>query len=230
MNKFLFFLIWISASTGLVTVKASGQERVVTGKVTAAGMFPVNKASVAVKKQNPRLLTDSTGVFTLTCGPEEKLVVSANGFVSETIDLARIEPTDTIRVNLALKKGEKNQSDAISAGHLTKENLEKVANMPASEPDYSRYRNITEIIEGRISGVSVGSNSINIRGAKLLNEDEVDALLVVDGTIVEFPVFIQIPTAEVKSVKVLKGTAAASLYGSRGMGGVILVTTKSGQN
>ncbi|MFT7160677.1 MAG: TonB-dependent SusC/RagA subfamily outer membrane receptor, partial [Bacteroidia bacterium] len=50
-----------------------------------------------------------------------------------------------------------------------------------------------------------------------------------DGTIVEFPVFVEIPPLELKSIKIIKGGAAASLYGSRGMGGVLEVTTKSNE-
>ncbi|MBK6281711.1 MAG: TonB-dependent receptor plug domain-containing protein [Draconibacterium sp.] len=95
-----------------------------------------------------------------------------------------------------------------------------------SQPDYSSYRNILEILEGRVSGISIKSNGISIRGSNTLNGDT-EALLVVDGTVVSFPVFQNIPPVQVKSIDVLKGAAASARYGSRGMGGVIIVETKT---
>ena len=53
------------------------------------------------------------------------------------------------------------------------------------------------------------------------------ALLVVDGTVIDYSVFTNIPPAQVKSIDVLKGASASARYGSRGMGGVIVVTTKT---
>ena len=51
--------------------------------------------------------------------------------------------------------------------------------------------------------------------------------MVVDGTIVNYGSFISVPTADVKSITVLKGASASARYGSRGMGGVIEVKTKA---
>jgi TonB-dependent SusC/RagA subfamily outer membrane receptor len=82
-------------------------------------------------------------------------------------------------------------------------------------------------MEGRISGISIGANSINIRGTSTIDGGPTPALLVVDGTVVNFSVFSNIPTEQVKSIDVLKGASASARYGSRGMGGVIVVTTKS---
>ena len=92
--------------------------------------------------------------------------------------------------------------------------------------DYSSYRTILDIIEGKATGVSIGNNGVTIRGSNLL-DSESPALLIVDGAVVSFNVFQNIPPSQVKNIDVLKGAAASSRYGSRGMGGVIIVGTKT---
>lgn len=92
------------------------------------------------------------------------------------------------------------------------------------ENDIIQYRNIYEMIRGRVPGVLVTrNNQIIIRGVNSVRNVS-DPLFVVDGTIVSsldylFP-------ANVKDISVLKGSAA-SIYGAQGAGGVLVITTKS---
>ena len=66
---------------------------------------------------------------------------------------------------------------------------------------------------------------MTIRGSK-----NGSALLVVDDVVVDMHSFAAIPPSQVASIDVLKSASAAARYGSRGMGGVLIVTTKSGLN
>jgi len=203
------------------------QERVINGKVTTFRTIPLNNTLITVKSQDKEILTDSTGFFTFTCDEKEKITVSAFGFFPVKIRLADIATDDTIKVDLRFKKGKKNFEYATGYGHISEERLSHAIEHLESGPDFSNYNNILEILEGRVSGVSIGVSSINIRGTSTINGGPVSALLVVDGTIVEFSVFSNIPPAQVKSIDVLKGASASARYGSRGMGGVVVVTTKT---
>lgn len=203
------------------------QERVIKGKVTTFHTIPLNNTLITVKSQDKEILTDSTGSFTFTCDEKEKITISAHGFFLKKIRLADFATDDSINVDLRFKKGKKNYEYATGYGHISEEQLSHAIEHMESGPDFSNYNNILEIMEGRFSGVSIGVSSINIRGTATINGGPVPALLVVDGTIIEFSVFSNIPPEQVKSIDVLKGASASARYGSRGMGGVVVVTTKT---
>lgn len=87
----------------------------------------------------------------------------------------------------------------------------------------SIYKNIYELIRGRLPGVSVSSdNSITIRGLNSLHYNA-EPLFVVNGLVVSSIDYIS--PNEVKKISVLKG-ADAAIYGLQGSSGVILITTK----
>jgi TonB-dependent SusC/RagA subfamily outer membrane receptor len=87
---------------------------------------------------------------------------------------------------------------------------------------YATYHSISEMIQREVSGVKVDGSSVIIQGSKDFF-GSVPALIVVDGvSSYELP---DILPSSVKSIEVLKGTAA-SIYGSRGYGGAIIIKTK----
>jgi TonB-linked SusC/RagA family outer membrane protein len=94
--------------------------------------------------------------------------------------------------------------------------------------------NITQALQGRISGVDMEQTStrpgatmqIRIRGTRSLNASN-DPLVVLDG--IPFAGSIgDISTSNIRSIDILKDAAATAIYGSRGANGVILITTNKG--
>ncbi|MCK3684294.1 TonB-dependent receptor plug domain-containing protein [Maribellus sp. YY47] len=224
-TKLILLFLFFAASCYQPLV---AQKRDVKGKVTTFGEIPLNKVLITGKNLDKEYFSDENGNFSLVCDEAEKLTFEAHGFTSKKIKVSGFNEGDSIKVDLPYKKGEKYFEAATGYGHISEKQLNyAIAHLEAG-PDYSAYRTIFEAIEGRVSGVSVGSNMVNIRGTTTLNEGPTPALLVVDGTIVEFSVFANIPPSQVKSIDVLKGAAASARYGTRGMGGVIVVKTKSG--
>lgn len=221
-------LVLVTFIVGLFcALSVTAQERVVKGKVTGFGSVGLNNVSIVSKSSDLGITSDENGDFSLTCKENEKLTFEANGFYSKKIKVSDFAEGDSIKVDLKYKKGKKNFEEAVSFGHISESQLNyAIAHLEAG-PDYSNYRNILEAIESKIPGVTVSNSSINIRGNTTLNSGSVPALLVVDGTIVEFPVFVNIPPSQIKSIDVLKGGAASARYGSRGMGGVVVVKTKT---
>lgn len=113
--------------------------------------------------------------------------------------------------------------------------------------------NVTDALAGQVAGLNItqsgtmgGSANMVIRGTKSLVGNN-QALVVVDGTPINNDTFNQADIAsgggaydysngmadinpnDIESVNVLKGAAASALYGSRGMNGVIMITTKKGK-
>ncbi len=217
----------IACSLFLICNIVVAQERIVEGKITTFKKIPLNKVSIILKNSGTELLSNEEGCFKFTCAENEKISFSANGFYTEKVKIADFPAGDSLKIDLRYKQGQKNFKVATGYGHLSEKQLTYAIDHLESGPDYSNYRNILEAIEGKVSGVTVSGSSINIRGTSTLNGGATPALLVVDGTVVEFPVFVNIPPAQVKSIDVLKGAAASARYGSRGMGGVIVVKTKT---
>jgi TonB-dependent SusC/RagA subfamily outer membrane receptor len=226
MNFKLFLIVTLFA---MYIQTLSAQQRVVNGKVTTVQVIPLQKVSLVLKNTESEILSDSKGCFTFTCDEKEKVLVSAQGFVTKKIKISDLAKGDSLHVDLKFKNTKKNFETATKKGYISSEDLNYAIQRLEAGPDYSTYSTILEAIQGRVSGVSITGNSIIIRGNTSINNGPIPALLIVDGTMVEFPVFVAIPPLEVKSIKVIKDAAASSLYGSRGMGGVIEVKTKSGE-
>ena len=94
--------------------------------------------------------------------------------------------------------------------------------------------NAAQALQGRAAGVVVQTQnggepgadiSIRVRGSSSLNASS-DPLVVVDGFVgAAFP-----QQNNIESIEILKDASATAIYGSRGSGGVILVTTKKGKS
>lgn len=78
---------------------------------------------------------------------------------------------------------------------------------------------VSHVIQGRVAGVNVSNGNIIIRGAASING--ADPLWIVDGVPGSAPNF-----NDIESIEILKDAASTAIYGARGAGGVILVTTK----
>lgn len=118
-KTFLFVLFFIMS----VIVSASSKNRIVVGKVTTFKVIAVNKASILVKSTKAEFSSDSTGYFSLVCSNTDNLIFSAKGFFSEKINLKNILETDSVNVDLRLKKGKKNIEYATGYGHISEKRL-----------------------------------------------------------------------------------------------------------
>lgn len=109
-----------------------------------------------------------------------------------------------------------------------------VSSLTEREIDRVRVNYVEELLEGRIAGVQVtrlqnGEFSVRVRGTRSFGGDT-EPLIVVDG----IPAMslsrglARVSPSDVRRIDVLKG-AAATMYGSRGANGVILITTKRGR-
>lgn len=111
--------------------------------------------------------------------------------------------------------------DYVSDGFSTSRKEDSTGSISRVVPDdnISAYPDILSYLEGRVAGVTVENGQVFIRG----NEEE--PLFIVDGIEVMDVSFIN--PNDVRSVDVLKGPEA-SIYGSKGMNGVIVISTKRG--
>jgi hypothetical protein len=81
----------------------SGQKRVIEGKVTTFESIPIINATIKAKSNKEMVLSDTLGIFTITCAPAYKLTVTARGFARRRVRVK--ENTKYVLVNLKLLPG-----------------------------------------------------------------------------------------------------------------------------
>lgn len=201
------------------------QDRIVHGRVFTFDSIPLVGAEVEIKSTGQVIKTDSTGNFSAGVLMEDQIKVSAKGFSTEKFKIDG--KTKIAIVNLKLKPGDKNREIAIGYGYVKDaDKLNAVASLNQNDANFSAYRNIFELVQGRFAGVQVANGNFYIRGVNSINSGT-EALVILDGVAISSSVLYSIPPTQVKSVNVLKDGSAA-IYGSRGANGVVIIETKKG--
>ena len=200
----------------------------IKGKVLNFKKEPIEHAQIFLDTINTGITTNANGDFEVTT---QALVKNINVYTQE-YGLLTILYNGEDRVNfiyLESKKMKKTKKDEkIQIGYSTvdqKFQVNKIETLEVTKnKDNTTYNTIYDMIRGRLSGVIVQpDNSIIIRGISSIKNNS-EPLFVVDGSIVSSIDYL-VPM-NVKTISVLKG-AEASIYGSQGSSGVILITTKN---
>jgi TonB-dependent SusC/RagA subfamily outer membrane receptor len=211
---------------------ADGQKRgrliTVTGTVTDTLMVPVAGVMIIADGQETGVVTGRNGTYKVRIRPD----ISSLGAYKSNMGSVITKYDGTDRVDFFLdgtvgmpgfnpKARDEGETIEIGYGKAKKKNLTTdVGYVDAQDEANSSYTNIYDMIQGKVPGVQVTGNKITIRGINSINLST-DPLFVVDGVVVNS--LDNISPRQVKSISVLKG-ADASIYGSRGAGGVILIT------
>ena len=211
------------------------QQKSVSGKVTDSSGETLPSVSVVVKGTTAGVITDNNGAFSLSKVPENAtLVFSFVGMQTQeivisgktSVNVVMKEETIGLEEVVAVGYGTQKKSDITgTVASVGKERLELVPNL-----------NIAQAIQGAMPGVTiqttaggaVADQSIMIRGRNSILASN-DPLIVVDG-IPYGGLLKDLNPNDVKSIEVLKDASAAAIYGSRGSNGVILISTKVGEN
>ncbi len=219
----------------LFIFRLNAQERVVKGKITTLDSIPLMSVKIEVASTNQIVLSDSLGNFSVNCNNKDKLKVTAKGFYCQRIKLTG--NTSFTAIDLKLRSGESNLENAFV--YLNASNIDalKAYSITDNELDFSSYCTIYELIPGRIPGVDIVYEEIpglgvvgqfRMRGTRSITGNN-GALILVDGVPTDFQSLSFIPTYDVKSLTLLKGSKAA-IYGSNAANGVIAIETKRGVN
>ncbi|PWJ44756.1 SusC/RagA family TonB-linked outer membrane protein [Sediminitomix flava] len=214
-------------------VPSWAQDRVITGVVSdEGGVIP--GVSVLIKGTSNGTVTDFDGKFKLTLDNDNaSLVFSYVGYKTQEI----LVGTQSI-IDVTLVQDEQVLDEIVVTGYGTQKKshltgaISKVSNSNLQEIPVSR---VDQALYGKLAGVQIQTTDadagaepkIQIRGVASINSGT-KPLVVVDG----FPIpddLSSVDMQDVESIEVLKDAASAAIYGSRGANGVIMITTKSGQ-
>lgn len=239
----------------LISALAIAQLRTVTGQVKNEKGEPVPFASVKLKGTSRGVSADANGAFSLEIGDAKSpvLVISSQGFQEKDFSVGADNMVDAVLAASGQQLEEVMVTTALGI-RRSKNKLPFAAQVVAGEDlNRSRSSNFLGNLSGRVAGLDVkqantlgGSTNVVLRGNKSITGSN-QALFVVDGvpydnTSLATPdqrtgrggydygnAAADINPDDIESVTVLKGAAASALYGSRGVNGVILITSKKGK-
>ncbi|WP_017495029.1 SusC/RagA family TonB-linked outer membrane protein [Flavobacterium sp. WG21] len=234
----------------LVAQLTFAQERAVSGTVSDNTGMPLPGVSVLIKGTKTGTQTDFDGKYSIKASSNQVLVFSYIGMKSQEVAAT----SSAINVKLLDGAAQQLESVVVTAFGI-KRNPKKlgysVSEVKAEQITQNSEPDLSRALAGKVAGVNINTstgvagaaNQITIRGVNSLTGNT-DPLIIVDGIAysnVSVTSTSQITGGggyesalssldpnDIASINVLKSTAAAALYGSRAMNGVIVVTTKSG--
>jgi len=219
----MFRFTFVLAVVLLTSAQLFSQNRVVYGKLTTFNQFPISNVKVVAKKSETSALSDSMGIFSIVCQKTDVLKIKPEAFQAVT---RRVGPDlDSLVINLVFVDNESNRKIATGYGYIDEKDLTyAVSNLDHENNDFCNYPDIYTLMKGKLAGVTVSGGAVFIRGVSSLAASS-EALLVVDGMIVDDISWIN--PCHVRSIDALKDSSA-SMYGSRGTNGVVVIKTKTG--
>jgi len=251
LSAFFWLLIIVLPFQGMA------QQRSINGTVRSENQTPVEGVTVMVKNTNRVTQTDGNGRFSIQAATGETLVFTSVGYelqelrvgngssVSVSMNAAGNNMNEVVVTALGIKKERK------ALGY-------SVTELNAQELMKNKNTNIVNSLVGKVPGVNItqfsgsagAGASITIRGGNSTSEGRQNQpLFVIDGIIYDNSTSVtgntgtdglsrsnttysnrimDINPEDIESLSVLKGAAAAALYGSRAADGVVIITTKKG--
>ena len=230
-NKILFFVILsIFLSTGIVSAQKKEKKIAISGKVTDAEKKPIVNGFIMMDGVKTSVVTDANGTYRLKVKPGTKrigVVAFGHGLIEEDINGRTIVDFQykTFTAGTTADQEVPAGEEYVNTGYnysKKKDVTTSVSTKDESARKYASYANVNEII-GEINGVRITSSGYVIQESKNL-WGYVPALLVLNGVYVDS--FDSVSPANIESIEVLKG-AAAAIYGTQGYGGAIVIKTRN---
>ncbi|NME67005.1 SusC/RagA family TonB-linked outer membrane protein [Flammeovirga aprica] len=249
-----FRLLTLVISLLLMTNFLQAQESLVKGTVSENGTGePLPGVNVLIKGTSVGTTTDFNGEFSLTVGEGSTLSFSYIGYKTQDVEVGTQTSFD-ISLEVDAEQLEEVVVTAFGMERESKALGYAVQEVKGDDLAVAKEPSVINGLSGKVSGVQItktaggagGSSRVVIRGNNSLTGSN-QPLYIVDGVPIDNSSFYNtgsywdggvdygdgigdINPDDIESLSVLKGPAAAALYGSRAAGGVILITTKKGKN
>ena len=234
---------------GILMVQVGfAQQKTITGTITDETGLPLPGATVVIENTTRGVSSDFDGNFSIDAESGEVLVISFVGYADHRVTVGTEDnysvsliPSNELEEVVVTSLGIKREKQALgyAISEVDNESIEQRA-----EGDIGR------VLAGKASGVQItnqsgvsgSGTSIIIRGFNTFSQGN-QPLFIVDGVPFSSETnnqdnfqngnngssrFLDLDPNNIENVNVLKGLAAATLYGTQGRNGVILITTKSG--
>ena len=225
----LFILMLMTVCS--TAVLAQGK---VSGTVVDANGEPVIGASILVKGTSKGTVTDFDGNYNIPSVPQNAtLVFSYVGFRTQSVAV-----TGKSQINVTLEEDKQLLDEVVVVGYGVQRKSDvtgALTRVGEKELNAKPVANAFEALQGKAAGVDITSSerpgtvgSIKIRGTRSLNASS-EPLYVVDGVPLQSGGIEALNPRDIESIDILKDASSTAIYGSRGANGVVLITTKRGQ-
>ncbi|HEY4289672.1 MAG TPA: SusC/RagA family TonB-linked outer membrane protein [Puia sp.] len=256
MRKWKLFSLIMFAMLGMITNNLMAQTVRITGTVLSDDSLPLAGVTVKVSGTTRATVTDNKGQFTISAKQSATLEFSFIGFARQrvkatagmAVHMSKGEAgqmTDVVVTAMGIKKERK------ALGY-------SVSDLNAQELMKNKNTNVVNSLAGKVPGVNITQSSgsagagasITIRGGNSTSDSRQNQpLFVIDGVIYDNSTTVtgnsgtdgltrsntsysnrvmDVNPEDIETLSVLKGAAAAALYGSRAADGVVIITTKKG--
>lgn len=231
---FTCFILTLSSTLGsfasIKEVNGITQQRRIQGIVMDDKRESLPGVTILIKGSNTGVTTDENGRYEINIPAESTLIFSFMGFQPQEISTVGKE-----RIDVTLISNDIQLEEVVVTGYNTVERKHLASSITSMDVESAKTRPIFKLGEafsGTLPGVTLlmGNNlpgatpgNITIRGISTLKD--ANPLVIVDG--IEQSIH-DIDPNQVKSISVLKDAASASMYGSRGANGVIIIETERG--
>lgn len=257
MRKMLQLLVVFLLLTVILPSQGRAQQRTISGTVRTDSQNPLEGVTILVRNSDRVTQTGSNGQFSLQASSGETLVFSSVGFEAQEVKVGN-NTTLNITLRAANNNLNEVVVTALGIRKERKALGYSVSELNAQELMKNKNTNIVNSLVGKVPGVNItqfsgaagAGASITIRGGNSTSDGRQNQpLFVVDGIIYDNSTAVtgnsgtdgmtrsnttysnrvmDINPEDIESLSVLKGAAAAALYGSRAADGVVIITTKKG--
>lgn len=229
-----FFTVCFFLFASVLTEVKAQEKFMVSGKVTDGSGDPLIGVNVSEKGTSVGTITNIDGMYSVTLSSKNAtLVFSYIGYRTYETPAG-----NTPVVNVQLTEDLQNLDEVVVIGYGTQSKKDltgAVGSVSQAKMENNAVVGIGNNLQGKLAGVQISQNdgtpyggtTIRIRGTGSFGATS-DPLIVVDGMITNDGLTNLNPN-DVENITVLKDAASASIYGSRGANGVVIITTKKGQ-
>ncbi len=239
------FLVIIVACVCMTPVFAQNLQ--VSGKVKSnPDGEPLLGVTVVIKGTSTGTVTDIDGAYKLAVNSQDDILVfSSVGYISEevgvgnrsVIDVALFPDITALEEIVVIGYGEVKRSDL--TGSISSIKGEDIKKSHSTTIDQALQGRIPGLVVQQVSGQPGGAVSMQVRGTSTFGNGQ--PLYVIDGVIIgggtgapgwdtKTNPMAGINPSEIESIDVLKDASATAIYGSQATNGVIVITTKRGQD
>jgi TonB-linked SusC/RagA family outer membrane protein len=196
----------------------------ISGTVTDENKLPVPGVSVTIKGTNKGTVTDLNGKFSLTASQGQVLSIKFLGYLPREVKVG-----NEVDYSISLVADTKSLNEVVVTAFGIKKETKKIGysvqEVNGAELIKAREPNAINGLTGKVAGLNVGINQELLAAPTVLLRGAPLNFYVVDGIPVNTDTQ-NISPDDIDTYTVLKGPTAAAIYGSRGIAGAILITTK----
>ena len=228
----------------LFSVSANAQDVTVNGEVTDVNGMPLPGVNVIVQGTSTGASTDFDGLYSINAASNAVLEFSYLGYITQTKTV-----NGSLQINIVLQEDVSQLDEVVVIGYGTMERANvtgAITTVDVQEISKAPVANVVESLRGQVAGLQVtrtsgqpgsaptfkvrGNNSLGASASGGARLDQVNQpIIVVDGVPLSGGNMAEFNSDDIESINILKDAAAASIYGSSGANGVVLITTKSGK-